>query len=474
MCASRVLAPLVLACALLLLPSAVQAQDDETNEAFFGSWSAEEDYFRPVIHIGRGEGGALAASLGRRALGEGAPFSSVTIRGDSVFFASKRMGARFEGALTSDGSAIEGTWTQGERAAPLTLTPVERSASSGQTAAQEPVRPQEPEPPYPYAAKEVTFQNETGGPALSGTLTLPEGDGPFPVAVLLSGTGANERNYEIDGHALFHVLADRLTRRGVAVLRYDRRGVGRSKGRLQSAHLEDFARDAAAALRFLKSHSQTEAGSVGLVGHSAGGLVAPMASTQSEDAAFLALLMPPAGRPGHEILVGQEARLQAAAGASQAEVDSARVRARRIFDVVRADTDSATTAARLRAVYEARGVKDEDLVARIEPNTMPWFRDLARYDPLPLLREVEAPVFVLFGTKDLMVPPEQHASSVRTALAARSKGDATVRVLDGLNHWMQPAETGRPSEISQIETTVAPALIDELVGWIQSRTAAGE
>ena len=163
-----------------------------------------------------------------------------------------------------------------------------------------------------------------------------------------------------------------------------------------------------------------------------------------------------------------------AAGASQAEVDSARVRARRIFDVVRADTDSATTAARLRAVYEARGVKDEDLVARIEPNTMPWFRDLARYDPLPLFREVEAPVFVLFGTKDLMVPPEQHASSVRTALAARSKGDATVRVLDGLNHWMQPAETGRPSEISQIETTVAPALIDELVGWIQSRTAAGE
>ena len=135
-----------------------------------------------------------------------------------------------------------------------------------------------------------------------------------------------------------------------------------------------------------------------------------------------------------------------AAGASQAEVDSARVRARRIFDVVRADTDSATTAARLRAVYEARGVKGEDLVARIEPNTMPWFRDLARYDPLPLFREVEAPVFVLFGTKDLMVPPEQHASSVRTALAARSKGDATVRVLDGLNHWMQPAETGRPSE----------------------------
>lgn len=187
----------------------------------------------------------------------------------------------------------------------------------------------------------------------------------------------------------------------------------------------------------------------------------------------MALLMPPA-RPGHEMLVEQNARLAAAAGASDAEVDSVRKAMRRLFDVIRSDSDSMTAASQVRAIYKKQGLTEEALEARVEANTMPWWRDFARYDPRARLEKIIAPALVLFGAKDLGVPPMQNADAMRSALAASSSDTVTIRVMDELNHWLQPAETGRPNEIAQIETTIAPRVLNELTDWIRSQVSTDE
>ena len=394
---------------------------------------------------------------------EGSPFSSVAVRGDSIFLNLASANARFQGALSEGSSKIEGTWIQGERSVSLTFTPV----------ADEPARPQHPERPYPYVSKEVTFRNEADGVALAGTLTYPTGEGPFPAVVLLTGSTPSKRDYEFGGHKSFLVLADHLTRHGIAVLRYDKRGRGASQGHVGSAGFEDFARDAAAAIRFMKNRAQIEKGNVGFVTHSAGGLIAPMVHEQFEEAAFLALLVPPS-LPGHEVLVEQNVRLRTGVDAPAAERDSIRGAMRRLFDAVRADTDSATAAARVRSILEEGGFSGEELETRVEANTMPWWRDFTRYDPRPTLRKVDVPTLVIFGTKDLAVSSEQNAEPMRSALEESPSSDVTVRVIDGLNHWLQPAITGRQNEISQIETTIAPKVLNILTGWIQARTSAGE
>lgn len=175
------------------------------------------------------------------------------------------MGVRFRGVVSTDERAIEGTWTQGARSATLTLTPVEEPAAD-ETASTTPPRPQHPERPYPYSTEEITFKSNGGGVTLAGTFSLPDEEGPHPAVVLLQGSGENDRDYAYRGHRFFLVLADHLTRQGIAVLRYDLRGVGESEGRLSGATLEDLARDAASALRFLKERPDIDPASVGLVG----------------------------------------------------------------------------------------------------------------------------------------------------------------------------------------------------------------
>ena len=465
--------PFILAslCVFLMPAGALKAQDTHPNEALFGAWSAEEDYFRPVFRFKRGDDRSVIALLANDKSQEGNPFSSTTVRGDSIFLELASANAHFQGALSEAGSRVEGTWIQGERSASLTLTPIDETNAAEK--ASEPRRPQRPEPPYPYVVEEVTFRAGTGGATLTGTLTRPKGSGPYPGVVLLSGSGGNNRNYEIGDHAFFHVLADHLTRHGFTVLRYDKRGVAESEGRLMSASQEDFVRDAAAALRFLKSRPSVATSETGFVAHSMGAMVAPQASQRFERAAFLALLMPPS-RPGHKVLAGQKARLAAARGAPEAAVDSVRRSARRFFDAIRTSADSAEAASRLRSIYAGRGFEGAQLEQRVAANTSPWFRDFMQYDPVPTLRAVDTPVLAVFGTKDLFVPPERNAAAMRSALEESGAGSTTVRVIEGLNHWMQPAESGLTTEISEIETTVAPELLSLLTDWMQKHTSVEE
>ncbi|WP_158705181.1 alpha/beta hydrolase family protein [Salinibacter altiplanensis] len=436
-----------------------------------------------MIRLERAADGSLVAFLANNAQEKGAPFSLARLRGDSLVLQSDRMSAQFEGLVSVEQRVIEGAWSQGERSANLTLTPVEEAATD-ETASTTSTRPQHPERPYPYRTEEITFKSDAGGVTLAGTLSMPkeeskleeesrpEKEGPHPAVVLLQGSGENGRDYAYQGHKFFLVLADHLTRQGIAVLRYDLRGVGESEGHLSGASLEDLARDAASALRFLKNRPGVDPTRVGLIGHSMGGMIAPRIHDQFEQAAFLALLAPPS-LPGHQVLSRQRARIADASGASPADVDSIRKQSRQVFEIIRSDRDSADVASQLRPILQEGSARQEGstrsdrLQLKVEANTSPWFRDFARHDPRPALRQVDVPILALFGGRDLLVPPQQNAGPMRAALADSLPDRVSVRVLEELNHRMQPVKTEQSSEVREIETTVAPKVLKQLTRWIR-------
>lgn len=437
------------------------------QDAVVGSWSGTLDAgtarLKIVFHIEKGDGGLTATMDSPDQGATGIPVSEVVVSGDSVTLSVARIGGTYAGALVDDRFKLDGTWTQGGQSFPLTLT------SAGQEETAPPPRPQHPEPPYPYVEEDVTIRNESGGITLAGTLTRPDADGPHPAVVLLSGSGPQNRDSEVFNHKLFLVLADHLTRRGIAVLRYDERGVGDSEGTFPGATSADFADDAAAAVRFLKDHPEVDSDAVGLLGMSEGGLVAPLVHTKREPVSFLVLMAGPAV-PGHDILVEQQAKIVAAQGVPPATVDSVRAFQRRMVEVIRTRSDSTAIAEGLRSMLKGQGLNDEQIQSQIEQMTAAWFRSFVRHDPVPVLQQVDVPVLALYGSLDLQVPPEQNAKPMRSALADSPSTDVMVKVLDGLNHLFQPAETGLPSQYAQIDTTMAPRALKTVSTWIRERT----
>ena len=444
-----------------MLPAQAQSPD-----AMVGAWQGQLDagstQLRVVFHIEQ-EADSLTATMDSPDQGAtDIPVESVRVKHDTLTLDVPSINGRYVGALAGD-KTIEGEWTQAGQSFPLTLTPADEST------AEAPARPQHPEPPYPYAEEEVRFPNVDDDITLAGTFTAPEGDGPHPAVVLVSGSGPQDRNSELMGHRLFHVLADHLTRQGIAVLRYDERGVGESSGpAFPASTTEAYARDAAAAARFLKERPEVNPERVGLIGLSEGGLVGPMVHAQHESLAFLVLMAGPAV-PGRDIIIEQQALMAAAQGAEVSAVDSMRRTQQRMFDAVQSASDSAAVADTLRTLFDAQGVPEAQREAQIERLTTPWFGFFLNYDPQPVLTQLDIPVLALFGSKDLQVPPEQNAEIMRSALEESPSPNATVEVLDGLNHLFQPAETGHPSEYGQIETTMAPEALERVSGWIRGQ-----
>lgn len=438
----------------------------QSSDAVVGSWQGQLEAggteLRVLFHIEQ-EDDSLFATMDSPDQGvTGIAVPEVHVQDDRLMFDVPEINGEYVGTMTN-AETIEGSWTQSGQSFPLTLTPTDESTSEA------PERPQHPEPPYPYVEEEVRFPNAEDDFTLAGTLTYPEDEGPHPAVVLVSGSGPQDRNSELMGHRLFHVLADHLTRQGIAVLRYDERGVGESEGpSFPASTTEAYARDAASAARFLKEHSRVDAERVGLIGLSEGGLVGPMVHTQHEPLAFLVMMAGPAV-PGRDILVEQTALMAEAQGASASAVDSMRTTQQRMLNAAQSTPDSAAVADTLRTLFEAQGVPEEQRETQIERLTTPWFTFFLKYDPQPVLTQLDIPVLALFGSKDLQVPPEQNAEIMRNALGESASPNATVEVIDGLNHLFQPADTGAFSEYSQIETTMAPKALQRVSGWIRGQ-----
>jgi pimeloyl-ACP methyl ester carboxylesterase len=367
-------------------------------------------------------------------------------------------------------------------------------------------RPQEPKPPYPYLQREARY---TDGPIrLAGTLTLPPGGGPFPAVLLITGSGAQNRDEEIFGHKPFLVIADHLTRAGIAVLRVDDRGVGGSSGDNDSSTDDDFANDALAGVRYLAAQPEIARGRIGLLGHSEGGIVAPLAATRSPEVSFLVLLAG-TGVPGAEIVMSQTEWLLRRAHAA-AEVRRRRLDLeRRILDAVRAEaidfpgppgpqgrpslpslpaaTDrpaAAALRAKLRpllqeglddALPEERAALGDAADSFVENSlqtlTSAWFRSFIRYDPRPALRHVHVPVLALGGDRDFQVPAGENLRAIGSALDEAGDKDVTVRLMPGLNHLFQHAATGGMEEYGAIAETLSPEVLDIITHWILDRFA---
>ena len=376
----------------------------------------------------------------------------------AVRFTVPELDAGFTGRLNEAADTVIGDFTRSGRTYPLSLTRQPVAA---------PARPQEPEPPYPYPSEDVTYRS--GDITVAGTLTRPAGPGPYPAVVLAGGSGPQDRNEQIAGHKPFLVLADTLTRAGYAVLRTDDRGVGGTGGNLDQTDYPALADDLAAGLAYLRDRPDIDRDRVGLLGHSEGGYLAPLVAARPENrVAFVILLAAPAV-PGTEILDRQARDVFTQQGATPEQIDTHLAFLADWTAALRAG--QLTKGARLSETYN-RTLPEELRVssAAINNQNTPYMAALVSYDPASALGALRMPVLACYGSKDVQVPADQNVAPMGELLAADP--DATVRVLAGLNHLMQPADTGRPAEYRSIETTLAPELLDTVTGWLDQRFGA--
>jgi len=414
---------------------------------------------RVVFHITNTEDG-LAATMDSLDQGaKGFPATTVTRDGTSLKMELKQMAGNFEGKIAQDLTTIDGTWTQGGNALPLVLKRVKDAAELERRRPQNPVRP------YPYRDEEVSYLNPSAGITLAATLTIPPGKGPFPAVLLITGSGPQDRDEALMGHRPFLVLSDYLTRHGIVVLRADDRGVAKSGGKFSTGTTADFATDAEAGVAYLKQRPEVNPHKIGLVGHSEGGIIAPMVAARNSDVAFI-VMMAGAGVPGDQILIAQSRMIAEAAGKSAAEAEKNTDEEREILALVKNEKDATALDRELREKLAGK-VPEAQMGAQIEALTSPWFRYFLSYDPAVDLRRVRCPVLALSGEKDLQVLPTMNLPAIRQALEAGGNQHFEIDELPGLNHLFQTARTGAPNEYAEIEETMSPVVLNKIADWIQ-------
>ncbi len=399
----------------------------------------------------------------------GTKLSRVDIDEDgSAFIAIKAWGAKFDGRFEGEPPRFVGTFSQLGRDVPLVLERVERIDG--------PNRPQEPKPPFPYRVEEVSYESLDADVELAASLTLPEGAGPFPAVVMITGSGPQDRDETLAGHKPFAVIADFLTRRGIAVLRADDRGTAASTGSFPGATTFDFAKDAEGGVNFLKRRPEIDPKRIGLIGHSEGGIIAPIVAARSSDVAFIVMLAG-TGIPGDEILRMQTRLMAKAAGTDDATLDLSESVNVKLYEIVKREPAGPALVGKLVAKIdeEKRGKTAAEqrvcdgLKASVPALANVWNKAFLSYDPRPTLEKVKCPVLALNGSKDLQVPPKENLAGIAAALKSGGNADVTVTEIPGLNHMFQPTETGAPIEYQQIPTTFDPGALSIIGDWITKR-----
>lgn len=379
----------------------------------------------------------------------------------------------FTGTLGEDGEKLEGKWKQGFVSPSLVLEKADVSEADAEAAG--PNRPQTPKEPFPYTVKEVTFENEIAGIKLAGTMTVPkQGADPKPAVVMVSGSGPQDRDEALAGHKPFWVIADHFSRQGIAVLRFDDRGVGKSEGDYASATSVDLSTDAAAAVEYLRSLPEIDTKRIGICGHSEGGLIAPMVAAKDKDLAFV-ILMAGTGVNGEEILKSQSVLILKASGATERIIEQQSALQKALLKLALQDpplTDRAFVEKAEELVVELTDAKEGSVEASAAAKaaaaqlTGPWMRYFLQYEPTTSLEKLSCAVLAINGSKDLQVDPDLNLPAIEKALKAAPTEDYKVVELDDLNHLFQHANTGSPSEYGDIEETFDPAALKLMSEWI--------
>ncbi|MGB4773521.1 MAG: alpha/beta hydrolase [Chitinophagaceae bacterium] len=397
------------------------------------------------------------------------PFEWFKTDGNNIHLKTTIANIEYKGTLKDE--IITGVFVQGGQAIPLNFTREKLEKFR-------PVRPQEPQSPFPYKSEDITFTNTRDNISLAGTLTMPSEGTGFPVVVLISGSGPQNRNEELMGHKPFLVLADHLTKNGIAVLRYDDRGVAQSKGDFATATSADFANDVEAAVAYLKSRKEFNPKKIGLIGHSEGGLIAPMVAARNKDVGFIVLMAGP-GVPGKDVLLLQIELLNKAGGMLPSEIEKQVKQTRDAIDILTMQGDSAV----MMSVYWAyakrsytelpdsvrKMMSEEQYAKQFATMTTPWFRYFLSYDPATSLEKIKIPVLALNGTKDLQVWAPQNLPAIEKALKKGGNKKYVIKELPNLNHLFQEAGTGSSAEYSIIQQTLSPLLLNEITNFINQK-----
>lgn len=398
------------------------------------------------------------------------PASKVYYSDDSVFVELKMLNAHFAGRFNKDRNKIHGSWNQIGLSFPLVLEQIEKVEVAK--------RPQEPNRPFPYNEEEITFENKDAGITLAGTFTYPKEGKNFPAVVLVTGSGPQTRDEELLGHKPFLIWSDYLTRNGIAVLRFDDRGIGKSTGNYNSATTLDFPADAIAAVEYLKNRKEIDPKHIGIIGHSEGGIIAPIAANKCNNVAFIVLVAGPAV-PGDEIILLQSELISRKAGIPEEKIKEEIERNKKVFDTIKSTKDIAEASVKLDALFDeiSKSLPDSERnkpensvenVAQIKNQVLnPWFIQFLKFDPRTELVNLSVPVLAMYGENDLQVPPSQNKPEMEKAFRQCKSKNYKVVVIPGLNHLFQECKTGSPTEYGQIEQTTSPKMLELMAGWIK-------
>lgn len=483
---------------LLAAPFAALVAQAPAADPFAGHWQGKVTVqgmtLELALHVDK-QGDGYTATLDSLSQGaEGIPVATFTVDGETCTADVKAIGGKLSLRLqkgTPD--HLVGELVQRGLSMPTDLARV--------TEVQKPKRPQEPKPPFPYHSEDVHYHHDparsladsfgTGeskdGVTLAGTLTLPEGKGPFPAAVMITGSGPQDRDETLLGHKPFLVIADALTRAGVAVLRVDDRGTGKSTGSFAHATSADFARDALAGVHYLKTRSEIDASRIGLIGHSEGGIVAPMvAAGEGKGVIAFAVLIAPPGVALGDVIVHQSQLIAKAEGANETDRKADDQLMQAVVRIVSSDAAPEERSKQMReaiahawesmteSAKKEAGGSLESLQKQTERMDSPWMRFLVARDPAVDLKAMTCPTLALFGGLDLQVDPAQNEPPLRAALESSGKAKATIVVLPEHNHLFQHTKTGKPSEYATNEETFSEEAIAVIREWIQKHVVAAK
>ena len=427
--------------------------------SFEGDWTGTLDAGAMKLRIGlnvKSQDGKVSAAFDSIDQGAfGIPLDSVTIEQNRIRFSKQSLALSYDGLL--NGGRIEGTFTQAGQHFPLTFERGKPKAAA---------RPQYPTAPFPYDSEEVTVAS--GEVKLAGTFTHPKQGGPFAAILLVTGSGPQDRDETVFNQKPFLVISDFLTRAGYAVLRLDDRGTAKSTGDFSAAGLPEFTGDALASVAWLKARPDVKR--IGILGHSEGGMVGPLAAVRSDDIAFVIMLAGPA-QPFDELLAEQSEGLMRAAGAAESTIQESLEIQRQVIAILRQEPDRVKARERLRQVAADQKAKNPQLAAQFEAGSArlltPEILSAFAYSPAETLAKLRCPVLALFGGKDLQVPADSNLRAAAAAFTAGHVASFTLVKLSGLNHLFQTAKTGNITEYAQSEETISPRALDTIAAWLR-------
>ncbi|MBI3208211.1 MAG: alpha/beta fold hydrolase, partial [Candidatus Solibacter usitatus] len=424
---------------LVLLTASVCAHAADLAGKWLGTLKAGPAELRIAFQLEKTPGGEYKGTMDSLDQGvRGIVLDKITVEGNSMRLEIPAAKGSYEGKLNAAGNELDGTWTQGPASLRMLMKRVTELPKVN--------RPQTPKKPYPYQEIEVVYENKAQNVKLAGTLTTPRDVKSAPAVLLITGSGQQDRDETIFEHKPFLVIADYLTRRGIAVLRVDDRGIGGSTGDPATSTSLDFATDVMAGIEFLKSRPEIDAKRIGLIGHSEGGLIAPIVASRTKDVAFLILLAGP-GVNGREVLREQAALIIRAMGGGDDAIAENRKVQQKIFEVLSREPDDAKAKAEIGA---AAGMMEASRSAT------PWMRTFLKLDPADFLKKVTCPVLAINGSLDLQVSPKQNLPAMEAALKQAGNKDFTLKEMPSLNHLLQRAKRGDVGEYANLEQTIAP------------------